>query len=81
MSDYHSLPLELWLRKRSQDYYVRLHAGNEIRRRMRQNYTDYSRRGKGNRAQRRAARIAIAARLATIDPGALAAYILAVNVP
>ncbi len=49
-----SMSLQFWLAKRSNDRWVRFHAANDIRRRMRHQWAfDYSKRGKGNRAWKR----------------------------
>jgi hypothetical protein len=49
-----SLGLQLWMAKRSSDRFVRMHATGHVRRILQQQTRDHSRRGKGNRAWRRA---------------------------
>lgn len=71
-----SIGLELWLRKRSHDWVIRLHAASDIRRRMRQQCFDYGNRGHGNRANRRSRQMWLASRADTFDLGETVRYIL-----
>lgn len=49
-----TLGLSFWLAKRSKDRWTRANARGDIRHRMRQQWLDYGRRGRGNKAWKRA---------------------------
>lgn len=72
-----TIGLSLWLRKRSKDKWVRMHARSDVRRTINQQWHDYGRRGKGNRAWKRAEAVARQLDLVTVDPFAMARSILA----
>ena len=48
-----SIGLSFWLAKRSKDRFVRSNARRDIRHRMRQQWLDYGKRGKGSKAWNR----------------------------